>query len=310
MNSVGLADRAGFGRAWAGLALAAVLALPATAEAGAGRAQLLAAKSWAFQLQNVNIGRLAASPYDIVVVDYSHSGSGRTALSRADVARLQRKSDGGRRVVLAYLSIGEAESYRDYWKRGAGASLAGAASAGWKGNYTAKYWSDGWKDIMYRGPSSYLSKIMAAGFDGVYLDRIDAHEKVGRSRGGAKGEMIELVRQISATAKSRDGSFLVVAQNAEELLSNASYRAAIDGIGKEELLYGIGGPGSPNNQGAISYSTRMLQRLKSEGKAVMVIEYLTDGTKIASARKRLQALGFLVYFANRSLDRVRTAKAE
>ena len=295
MRLIELAKRGLHGRALAGLMLTALVALSTSAEAGAGRAKLLAAKSWAFQLQNVNVGRLAASPYDVLVVDFSHSGSNRSALSRADVARLK---NGGRHVVLAYLSIGEAESYRDYWNKG-GSKHAIGGSKGWKGNYTAKYWSDGWKDIMFRGSSSYLARIQAAGFDGVYLDRIDAHEKAG-----SRAQMIQLVREVSSTAKSRDGSFLVLAQNAEELLDNASYRAAIDGIGKEELLYGIGGAGKPNTPGAISYSTKMLQRLKSEGKAVMVIEYLNDGTKIASARQRLQSLGFVPFFGTRALNRL------
>ena len=39
------------------------------------------------------------------------------ALTAADLARLRVKPDGSRRVVLSYLSIGEAENYRYYWNK-------------------------------------------------------------------------------------------------------------------------------------------------------------------------------------------------
>jgi hypothetical protein len=85
--------------------------------AGAERDRLLqAAKSWGYQLQKVEPAEIAASPYDMVVIDYSRDGSDETAFTREDVARMQKKPDGGRRIVLSYLSIGEAETYRYYWR--------------------------------------------------------------------------------------------------------------------------------------------------------------------------------------------------
>jgi len=40
----------------------------------------------------------------------------------------------------------------------------------WPGNY--KYWNPDWQTVIYGN----LGKILAAGFDGVYLDLIDAFE--------------------------------------------------------------------------------------------------------------------------------------
>ncbi|HRE03012.1 MAG TPA: hypothetical protein PLV68_17065, partial [Ilumatobacteraceae bacterium] len=45
--------------------------------------------------------------------------------------------------------------------------------------------------------------------------------------------------EISAAARALQGDAAILAQNAEELLSDASYVAAIDGIAKEDLLYEI-----------------------------------------------------------------------
>jgi len=39
-----------------------------------------------------------------------------------------------------------------------------------------RYWVAAWQDIVYGNDNSYLKKIRDAGFDGVYLDIIDAFE--------------------------------------------------------------------------------------------------------------------------------------
>src|SRR2546421_429169 len=76
---------------------------------------LAAAKSWGYQLQELDPDEIAAVPYDMIVVDYSRNGSDALALTPEEVGLLRTKPDGGRRIVLAYLSIGEAEKYRYYW---------------------------------------------------------------------------------------------------------------------------------------------------------------------------------------------------
>lgn len=77
------------------------------------------------------------------------------------------------------MSIGEAEDYRWYWRQEYNTKepewLAGI-NEHWNGNYKVRYWLESWRDIIYKGPESYLSKIVSAGFDGVFLDVIDAFE--------------------------------------------------------------------------------------------------------------------------------------
>ena len=93
----------------AGLALALIVTcwLP-----GQGLAQStgpLKVRNWAYQLQGADPGEIAASPFDLVVIDYSRDGTEKGAHSLNDVQKMRRKADGGRRVVLSYMSIGEAE---------------------------------------------------------------------------------------------------------------------------------------------------------------------------------------------------------
>lgn len=56
---------------------------------------------------------LQQNNYDLLIIDSEYDGK---VLEPADVAGLQQKADGSRRLVIAYLSIGEAEIYRSYWQ--------------------------------------------------------------------------------------------------------------------------------------------------------------------------------------------------
>lgn len=77
------------------------------------------------------------------------------------------------------MSIGEAEDYRYYWKEEWASnppSWLDAENPDWEGNFKVRYWDTAWQDIIFGSDSSYMSKIINAGFDGVYLDIIDAYE--------------------------------------------------------------------------------------------------------------------------------------
>ncbi|MFQ5754146.1 MAG: endo alpha-1,4 polygalactosaminidase [bacterium] len=115
--------------------------------------------------------------YDIVIIDLFYDGS--EQLNTTDVASLKVKANGGARLVIAYMSIGEAEDYRYYWKaewKTNPPSWLAVENPNWPGNYKVRYWDTGWQDIIYGNDNSYLKKILDAGFDGVYLDIIDAFE--------------------------------------------------------------------------------------------------------------------------------------
>ncbi|MEJ2568750.1 MAG: hypothetical protein P8Z50_07775, partial [candidate division WOR-3 bacterium] len=45
----------------------------------------------------------------------------------------------------------------------------------WEGNFKVHYWDEDWKNIIFGTDSSYLQIILDAGFDGAYLDIIDAY---------------------------------------------------------------------------------------------------------------------------------------
>ena len=130
-----------------------------------------------FSNKNQFIESIAATNYDVVIMDLFFNDG--TAFTAAEVERLRHKANGGKRLVICYMSIGEAEDYRYYWqsswKRHKPAWLA-RENPSWPGNYKVCYWCSEWQDIICGDGDSYLSRILNAGFDGVYLDIVDAFE--------------------------------------------------------------------------------------------------------------------------------------
>ena len=314
-----------------------------------GRARLGGIQSWGYQLQRLDVAQAAGSPYDLIVVDEG-LGSERPGTGGANaVARLKRKPDGQRRLVLSYLSIGEAEDYRRYWQAGWVAPAAamaavvkgplvdiaalGAAPAQaqvrlassrpekpllqptagapawlggenpeWRGNFSVRFWDPSWKSLMLGSSDAALDRIIAAGFDGVYLDRADVHGQWRRERPTAKADMTAFIADIAAYARQQRPGFLVVMQNAEELLSTKRLREALDGVAKEDLLFGIAGEGRENTTADIEASLGYLRMARKEGLPVLVIEYLGDPASVSKARQRIESEGFVPYFGPRTLN--------
>ncbi|MEC9347198.1 MAG: MJ1477/TM1410 family putative glycoside hydrolase [Pseudomonadota bacterium] len=274
--------------------------------AGAARADIAAVRSFTYWLANPDPALIAASGFDLVVVDYSADGSGARAYSPADVALMQRRSDGGRRIVLSYMSIGEAEDYRFYWQK-AWAKKPPAwledENPAWAGNFKVRYWMPEWQRLILGHPEGYLDRIIAAGFDGVYLDIVDAYwyfQEKGRTT--AATEMKAFVQRLAAYARAKRPGFLVVPQNAEDLLVDPDYLATIDAQGKEDVFYGWEGDDVPNQQESIDWMMKHLRLAVNAGKPVLLIEYPTKPDLIADAYRRGRSAGFVPYVPVRALD--------
>ncbi|HEA31231.1 MAG TPA: hypothetical protein ENH91_14785 [Leeuwenhoekiella sp.] len=131
----------------------------------------------AFSAKEEFLGAIGATNYDLLILDLFFN-DGRV-FSKEQINQLKRKANGGRRLVIAYMSIGEAENYRYYWKEEWASnppSWLDEENPNWKGNYKVRYWDSNWQHIIYGNTDSYLQKIISAGFNGVYLDLVDAFE--------------------------------------------------------------------------------------------------------------------------------------
>jgi cysteinyl-tRNA synthetase, unknown class len=122
------------------------------------------------------VSTLSATDYDLLIIDLFCSGE---ELTPSQLEELGGKGSGGDRLVLCYMSIGEAEDYRWYWDPSWTAeppSWLGPENPDWPGNYLVDYWNSAWQSLIYGSEEAYLDRILEAGFDGVYLDKIDSFE--------------------------------------------------------------------------------------------------------------------------------------
>ena len=268
-----------------------------------GERPLMAARSWHYQLDKVVVDDLVKINTDVLVTDYATMG-GKLPLPAAEVTRLKVKPDGKKRIALAYMSVGEAERFRFYfkddWKTDPPEWL-GAENCAWPDAFKVQFWHDGWKDIVWRGRNAYLKKIIDAGFDGVYLDRVDIYDQYP-DNSNARGQMIKFVTDLSAMAKKLKPGFLIVPQNADDLLTEPAYLDVIDGLGREDLLYGTKGTGTRNPRHEIAEAQERLDLLLWQWKPVLAVEYLQTADAIKSAAAELKNRNLVGTFQPRALD--------
>jgi cysteinyl-tRNA synthetase len=176
----------------------------------------------------------------------------------------------------------------------------------WEGNYKVRYWDPGWQAIIYGSPHSYLDKIIAAGFDGVYLDIIDAYwyyEEQGRD--SAAQEMVDFVIALADYARARQPGFLIFPQNAAELAADfPAYLAAVDGIGQEDIYYGYEEDDQPTPPDVTAELEGHLDVFKNVGKLVLTVDYATTPAHVDDAYAKSRAKGYVPFVTVRDLDQL------
>lgn len=267
------------------------------------RSSLAHVERWGCQYQNIEPQLIAASSLDLIVIDPILDGGTMREADPNAVSAMQGKPDSGRRLVFAYLSVGAAEEYRPYWNSNWGASppaWLGAGNPEWPRSHTVRFWHAEWQQIV----TDSLKKIVAAGFDGVFLDRVDAYHDWRDDHAAAPDDMAAFVVQLAQTAREQRPDFLLIGQNAEHLLAMPHYRNAIDAVSKESLLTGLQGKGVNNRPDQIAWSMNYLMPGQRSGLTILTIEYLDEQAEIERIRRRHRAMGFVPFFGTRLLDRL------
>ncbi len=271
-----------------------------------------AVSSWAYQLADIDPDKIAKLPVDLCVIDYSADGEDATAFKPADTQRMKTRPDGGRKRLISYMSIGEAEDYRYYWQKSWETAATRPAwldnlNPDWEGNYKVRYWDPAWQAVIMGSPQSYLDKIIAAGFDGVYLDIVDAFEywrDDKPERPSAAEDMIAFVSAIARYARAKQPGFWIIPQNGEALLEDAAYRKVISAQAKEDIFFGQDGDGKPNKKDAVDDCLGYLALAREAGLPILAIEYLKDGKKIGDAQVKLAGIGCAPTFGPRDLKTI------
>lgn len=298
------------------------------------------------QPDNVSVEQLTDSDVDWLILEPTVEGSQNTAFSAVQIEQI-RSQGACPKKVLAYLSVGEAESYRDYFDPawvdandnpvpGAAPDWLGATNPDWEGNYKVRYWMPDWQRLIIgtdAGPHvSPLDAIIDAGFDGVYLDIIDAYYYwsstdgvVERPRMQARDEMISMVQEIARHARVVRGvsDFMVFPQGGSDIIRNDDdgfdartddYFSAINGIGREDVWFNELAQQAPEET---SYTLDQLREYQSRGGTVLITDYLIkrsnqsasqNNERATEFRNQILTEGFIGYsaFNDRELDKIVT----
>lgn len=223
--------------------------------------------SWAYNIQHVDTAQqrdeLVGTHFDMYVLEPVVTEQGMSGFDIAGLIRDIRDYNitnyGKRPIILAYVDIGQAEEWRWYWQLGWGVGnpewIVAGDPNGWDECYPVAYWHPDWKDIVIYGSGgmSHVEAALQAGFDGIYMDWVEAFsdEDVIAAAAGvtntadAMFTFIEEIRQYARqTSTNANPEFLVVAQNASDLYAEDTntYERLIDGIALEAIWYdGDGG---------------------------------------------------------------------
>ena len=214
--------------------------------------------TWMYQIQNLdendNIDELDNTEYDMLVVEPGHNFSDYPYNTDYVVSALKQKPNGSNRILLAYIDIGQAEDYRDYWQDdwvpptatqpGNPDFLVTIDPDGWSGNYPVAYWDTAWQNI-WLCTDGIIEQLADFGFDGVYLDWVEAYDddkvrEVAQTENiNTEEEMMLFIQRIRNKGKSINSGFLIIPQNAPYLLdaNPGLYTSIIDAVATEDTWY-------------------------------------------------------------------------
>jgi len=111
---------------------------------------------------------LSVNPNDLLIVDRAFGGI--ELLEKEDIKEIKKNG----KKLIAYISLAEAENYRDYWEfiwNRRRPEWIESENPSWSGNFRVKYWQPEWKEIVMK----QIKDSMEKGFDGVFLDVIDTY---------------------------------------------------------------------------------------------------------------------------------------
>ncbi len=284
----------------ASLALA-WLAFPQAAQA---QKEWREVKSWVYQLtgyKNNRLDELAASKFDLAVIDLARDGGG-GYWTAEEISHVRQSG----KFVLAYFEIGAIEEYRPEWKQ-VPEDLKAGTVGGWPRERYVKYWDERWWPVV----QGRVERALAAGFDGAYLDLVTAYEEIKVTDVGREdlaSRMVELIARLSQYAKAGKPEFKVVPQNCPELYTwsfwqpkpNEKYLQAIDGLGIEEPFYLA--HDKPADKAWCKENRENALAILKAGKLVLGVDYARTAKCAADAYAKQRAIGFVPYVSVRSLN--------
>lgn len=243
-------------------------------------------KHWVYIIQNVQTERqreqLVGTHFDMYVLEPVITDPNDADFNIAKLVHDIRQYNISSRkvdpIILAYIDMGQAESWRWYFDESwetynngryelsdaAPDWIVGRDPNAWENNYPVAFWETTWQDIVISGyqGQSHVDVSLDAGFDGIYMDWVEAFsdesvlaylqdsEAVSEAAVWDESatrmfDFIEEIRDYArVSAPTTNPNYLVIAQNASDLrgFNPRRYDTLIDAVAIEGLFYeGIDG---------------------------------------------------------------------
>jgi cysteinyl-tRNA synthetase len=273
---------------------------------------------------------VAQSGYDMLVVDPTATLKGNTSFDMAAMVSQLHAADPGR-VVLAYVSIGEADNVRSYWENnwkapagshhGNPAFLLGADPYGWQGSYPVAYWNAAWQKL-FVGKNGIIANLMKAGFDGVSLGWVGGYSNsvvaAAAHRAGVNPAraMVQFISRIRNVVKANNPSGDVVGVNGESLATvDPAYLHVVDaGMFEDTWFYGTpnapwdapAGGDIPSDASVTASDIASYKLFQANGKPVFTIDYALQAPDAELVYAESSELGFVPLVTQVSVSQTTT----
>ena len=231
--------------------------------------------SWAYYLKDPVLLAIETAPFSLFVIDVENEN---TVFTKEQISKLQKT-----KKVFAYLSLGDAEDYRSYWKplwNQKKPKWLGNEHPLWKGNFSVQdLLNKEWLEIT----KQQLDNVISVGYDGIVISGLGLPDSN------------KFLTKIQEYLKSKKSSLKVYVQ--DYIYADSKL---IDGIVKQGLIYNIDGSSSKATQQEL----KELLKYKNEKKEILVVEYVT-GEKWEQAKKIIQKYEFSGYSGPLELNVIR-----
>ena len=227
------------------------------------------------------------SKFDLVMVDPDE-------YTEEDVLALKT----GGKIVIAYLSVGEAEDYRWFFSRVKQDWLRGE-NPDWPGNFYVDVNKPGWRHLLL---NTVIPDILGKGFDGLYLDTVDTAGPYNFPE--MEPGMVALVKEIRRSFPGK----ILIASNAGFIIKDIF--SSVDALAVEDLFSYYDHEGKFYEKTSRTVRRPLIRDLLSIRKKyklpIFTIDYAkpADRSLIRYAYRSSLSYGFIPYVGTVELDKI------
>lgn len=210
-------------------------------------------------------------------------------------------------VPLAYLSVGEANDSRGFWKDIAGKPWIVEANPEWPGAHRVDMRSEEWRRLIF---DTMIPPMLAKGYKGVMLDTLDVagyFESSAPARfPGSRAAAVDLILEM----RLRHPDLIILPNNGLDILPRVE--GAVDGVVVEDLYTHCPSGDGPCTATPASRRDEkekvLIEFRRRTGKPVFVFIYSRLSERhdpfVTRAVKRALSHGFFPYISSIHLDRL------